>query len=230
MTRTTGGVRLVCVLACLFVSERVASAQSAGYVGVTGFADIRQFGSSTSGFYGSTGDFALDSTGVGGGVRIATFLHSRWSLELGVDLASRETVDVDDPVVILIYPPPPRRDLQASSSFVNASTMVGFHPPAMGRVRLGYRAGFSFVRATYKSNYGYPYPAPLSTPARAKVVPPATTFTQNTGALTLGFDAAIDLTSRFSIVPEIRALVFETPNDGSGVFLIRPGVGVRWKF
>jgi len=67
-------------------------------------------------------------------------------------------------------------------------------------------------------------------------VPPpqfgARTITQehNTGALALGFESAIDLTRRLAVVPEVRALVFSAPNNGPGVFLIRPGVGVRWKF
>jgi hypothetical protein len=107
-------------------------------------------------------------------------------------------------------------------------------------VRLGYRAGFSFVRAIYKSEYpGFAVPVeifgnvrPIEIPSPRIILPRTTTLTQkhNTGALTLGFDAAIDLTSRFSIVPEIRALVFSTPGSGPGVFLIRPGIGVRWKF
>ena len=60
----------------------------------------------------------------------------------------------------------------------------------------------------------------------------ATTLTQrhNAGALILGFDAAIDVTSRLALVPEIRALAFSTPGAGGGVFLIRPGIGVRWNF
>ena len=210
------------------------SAQPAGYVSGTAFADIRQFGSNQAVLLGGSEDGeSFDTTGVGGGLRIGTFLHPRWSLELGVDASSTETMVVQDQAVILIYPPVPPRERKSSSSFMNVSTMVGFHPAAMGRVRLGYRAGFSFVRATYKSDYSiYPYPLAelisgtnfppnLSGPrgsAIATILPRATTFTQkhNVGALTLGFEAAIDLASRFAIVPEVRALAFSAPGSGLG--------------
>jgi hypothetical protein len=49
-----------------------------------------------------------------------------------------------------------------------------------------------------------------------------------TGAI-LGFETAIAFGERVALVPEVRALAFSTNNVG-GVFLIRPGVGVRWRF
>jgi hypothetical protein len=58
------------------------------------------------------------------------------------------------------------------------------------------------------------------------------TLTQkhNAGGLLLGFEAAVALTSRLSLVPEVRALTFSTVNNGPAVFLIRPGIAVRWNF
>jgi hypothetical protein len=44
----------------------------------------------------------------------------------------------------------------------------------------------------------------------------------------LGFEAAIDLTSRFAVVPGVRTIIFS--NVGQSVFLIRPEVGARWAF
>jgi hypothetical protein len=228
-------------LVLLLMCSTPASAQDAGYVGGSVFADIREFGSTSAvPYYGN--QFSLDATGVGGGLRIGTFLHPRWSLELSAEAGSKTTVDLDDVVRILIFPPPPF-DFRASASFVTVTTSVGFHPPAMGRVRLGYRAGFSFVRGTYKSDYpGYVViPAGVFIRDAAGVtfptiVPPpqfsARTVTQehNAGALALGFESAIDVTQRVAVVPEVRALVFSAPNNGPGVFLIRPGVAVKWKF
>jgi hypothetical protein len=52
----------------------------------------------------------------------------------------------------------------------------------------------------------------------------------NAGAFALGVEAAIDLTPKLALVPEVRALVFSAPANGTTVFLIRPGVGVRWTF
>src|SRR5688572_22396696 len=142
-----------------------ASARDAGYVSGSVFADIREF-SNTSGvpFYGD--QFSLDATAIGGGLRIGTFLHPRWSLELSAETASKTTVDLDDAVRILIFPPP-RFDFRASAKFQTVTTSVAFHPPAVGRVRLGYRGGFSFVRGTYRSDYpgypGFPFPTAIFT-------------------------------------------------------------------
>jgi hypothetical protein len=231
-----------------------ASAQPAGYVTVSGFGDIRQISNSTTfSPYGSGADSSLDATGAGGGVRVGTFLHSRWSLELGLDVATKETIDIEDPFVILIYPPVPRTSRKSSTSFLNVSTTVGFHPPPIGRVRLGYRAGFAFVKGTYTSEYpiyvlptdffsgtgltGFDFGRGPSAGIGSFVFEavgsqraPTAMQTHNAGALTMAFDAAVDLTNRLSLVPEIRALAFSTPGAGAGVFLIRPGVGVRWNF
>jgi hypothetical protein len=51
-----------------------------------------------------------------------------------------------------------------------------------------------------------------------------------TGGTMLGFEAAFELGKRLAIVPEVRAVMFAQPSDGPGVFLIRPGVGLRWGF
>jgi hypothetical protein len=230
-------------LLLLLMCTTAGSAQDAGYVSGSVFADIREF-SNTSGvpYYGD--QFSLDATGIGGGLRIGTFLHPRWSLELSAETASKTTVDLDDAARILIFPPP-RFDFRASARFLTVTTSVGFHPPAVGRVRLGYRVGFSFIRGTYKSDYpgypGYPIPTAIFTVGTVgstlpTILPPpqfiTRTVTQehNAGALALGFESAIDLTRSVAAVPEVRALVFSAPNNGPGVFLIRPGVGVRWKF
>jgi hypothetical protein len=230
-------IALAIILAC--VCSRAASAQPAGYVAGSLFADIREFGSTSAvPYYGD--QFSLDATGIGGGIRVGTFLHPRWSLELSAEVASRTTTDLDDAVRILSIAPA-RFDFRASARFVTVATTVAFHPPKAGRVTLGYRAGFSFVRGTYKSDYpSYILATAIYTRDASGVIPTivpppiftAQTVTQehNTGALTMGFESAIDLTQRIDVVPEVRALVFSAPNNGPGVFLIRPGVGVRWTF
>ena len=226
-----------------------AAAQST-YIGATGFADVRQFGSTKNvPFYQD--DFSLDKTGGGGGLRIGTFVHPRWSIELSADVGTKATAEFEDPVQILIFPPPPPRVMKSSTSFTTVSTLIGFHPPNVGRVRLGYLAGFSFVRGTYKTDFpSYILPAggftwssvltgtlgrELSSLGFTSLPPPrftsfATTQKHNTGALTLGFEAAMAVTTSFSVVPEVRAHVFSGPNNGPGVFLIRPGLSARWTF
>jgi hypothetical protein len=256
MNRTARSLpTLAIAVGILIVLASSAAAQSPVYVTGGAFSDIRQFGSTNDTYYGDALDFSLDATGAGGGLRIGTFLHPRWSVELGLDVGTSTTVDAPDPYVILaIYAPfpLPYPDLKTSTSFLTVSTVVGFHPPPHGRVRLGYRGGFGFVRGTYKSDYpDYGVLAAFSrtTSTTLPTSPPVTRFdplptifpaprfqvstlTQNhlAGAVILGFEAAIDITSHLAIVPEIRALAFSTPNNGPGVFLVRPGVGVRWGF
>jgi hypothetical protein len=135
--------------------------------------------------------------------------------------------------------------LTASTRFVTVSTVFGFHPAAHGPVRLGYLGGLSFVRSTYKSDYpSYGVPVPLftvgsptgvgSVPVPVPLPPFVTVSTlsqqDNKLGIVLGFEAAIDLAEHLAVVPEIRALTFSAPGAGPRVFLIRPGVGVRWNF
>lgn len=224
------------LLILLFFSTG-AFAQDAGYVSGSVFADIRVF-SHTSGVPYYADQFSLDATGIGGGIRIGTFLHPRWSLELSAEFASRTSVDLGNDVRILTFPPLPL-DFRASTEFLTVTTTIGFHQPAVGRFRFGYRGGFSFVRGTYESDYQV-FPIAAEVPTRAAgltfptIVPPqfGQTVTQqhNSGALALAFESAIDLTRRVAVVPELRALVFSAPFSGPAVFLIRPGVAVRWKF
>jgi hypothetical protein len=233
-------VRAVLAVVCVLAGAATTAAQTAGYVGGSVFADVRLFGSSSGvPYYGD--QFSLDTTGVGGGLRVGTFLHPRWSLELAADTSSRATVDLNDTVRILVALPTPL-NFRASARFVTVATTVGFHQHAAGRVKLGYRAGFSFVRATYTSDYpSFVLPAEIFTragsgPAFPTILPPpqftTRTITQshNAGALVLGFESAIDLTRRVAVTPEVRAFLFSAPYNGPGIFLIRPGVAVKWNF
>ncbi len=234
-------MRVALGLVCLLVCASTAGAQTSGYIAGVVFADIRQFGS-TSGQSPFLADVSRDATAAGGGVRVATWVHPRWTLEIGAELATRTTATFSGPV-IAIFPPPRGLDFRASSSFINVTTMVGFHSPAGRRVRLGYLAGFSFVRATHKTELPFDalsyftFGAEIGTitglpttsiPSRSSssltLLSGSFASTQNSGALTLGIEAAIDLTSKIALVPELRASTW------SGVFLIRPSVGVRYSF
>lgn len=246
--RSSHAFRTMLVALGVLLSVRPASAQPAGYITGSGFTDIKRFSSTGEIGYLGGEDSSLDGTGAGGGLRIGTFLHPRLSLELAVDAGTRTQVEFPSPyaTILAIYPLVRFPKLTASTRFLTVSTLVGFHPPAHGRVRFGYLAGFSFVRSTYKSDYLVrilPATATLSSIsfATANVVAPviypppipsvsALTQTDNTNGAILGFEAAVDLTTHLAVVPEIRALTFARANGGPGVFLLRPGVGVRWSF
>jgi hypothetical protein len=221
-------------------------AQPAVYVSGAAFADIKQFDSvEYDPFVLASGDdFSLDATGLGGGIRVGTFLHPRWSLELAVDAGTRTTKELTNPYTILGSSSALRvPELSASTQFLTVSTVLGFHPAKRGRVHLGYLGGFSFVRGTHESalpdfrilttgtstsrtsGLGSLFPVtfpPIDFGSRTlKLV-------DNSAGGILGVEAAIDLTTRLAAVPGVRAVVFST--RGRGVFLIRPEVGVRWNF
>jgi hypothetical protein len=103
------------------------------------------------------------------------------------------------------------------------------------------------VRGVYKTDYpSYAYPVVLQSAAAVPVtvgiapspaiypppVPLVSTLTQTdfSGAAIVGFEAAIELTKQLAVVPEVRVLTFKSNSSGQGVFLARPGVGVRWSF
>lgn len=221
-----------------------AAAQSTVYVTGSAFADMKRFG--TNSFYGPTDHYSLDGTSPGGGLRVGTFLNDRWTLELAVDAGGRSRVDASYRYVAILAAAFPVRypKLTASTKFTAVSTILGYHPAPHARIRLGYMAGFSFIRGVYKTDYPYGVPGPLftittaelaATPIPAIYPPPPltiTTLTQtdNARGVILGFEAAIDVTKHFAVVPEVRALTFSAINNGPGVFLIRPGVGIRWGF
>jgi hypothetical protein len=237
-------------VALLSTTQPVA-AQSAVYVGAAGFADIKRFDSVEYDprVLASGDDFSLDATGAGGGVRVGTFLHPRWSLELAVDAGTRTKKAMANPYLPVLGAPASLRfpELAASTRFLTVSTIIGFHTAKAGRVQLGYLGGFSFVRGTYQSDLpsfiiapsavsfsGGPSTIPTSVSAIATAILPGpfttraiTRHDNSTGAV-FGFEAAIDLTRRIAAVPGIRALA--TSMTGQSVFLIRPEIGVRWSF
>jgi hypothetical protein len=253
----TDALKTLFVLGALCISVQAAFAQSAQpgtYVSATAFADVKLFGASGTAYYPYGAEPSLNTTGAGGGFRIGTFLHSKVSLEFAVDGGTRTRTTYQYPVPTLaIYPPPPAPQLRASTQFTTFTTVVGYHPAARGRVRLGYLAGLSFVRASYTSDLpGYILPAatfeqnrlsyipisldgsrgsPVSVSLTSPIyVPQPVTRRDLTGGTMLGFEAAFAFGKRVAVVPEVRAVMLEQPNDGPGVFLIRPGVGVRWGF
>src|SRR5437879_1109107 len=107
MTRSSARTLLLSLVFLLVA--RAAAAQSAVYVTATGFADIERFGSSNAVGYTLSGEsLSLDATAAGGGIRIGTFLHPKWSLELAIDDEAATKVTLRNQYSILaIYPPIP---------------------------------------------------------------------------------------------------------------------------
>ena len=226
------------------ITASAASAQTGFYVSGGAFADIREFGSfeSTGRLFRATDNSAIGS---GGWLRAGGWLHPRWTLELGIEASSTTQVETTDDVIIQIFPPPTGQfDLEATTKFTSATVAVGYHPPAMKKVRLGYLAGFGFIHARHTDEYldspsisiGSDFSFGLSGSIAGVPVTPALRFTevtrvttQNIGAFVLGFEAAFDVADHVAVVSELRASTFSSV-AGPGTFLLRPGVGVRWTF
>jgi hypothetical protein len=241
--------RCVITAFAILATASAASAQSGVYLSGATFADIRAFGS-----YDSNGTLFRttdnSATGIGGSLRVGTWLHPRFTIELGIDAASTTSVDTTGEIIIQIFPPPPKSefDLQSSTKYTSVAVVLGYHPPPVKRVRLGYLAGFAFVHERNLADYLDSPTASIGSDFSSSISftgssigdilgrPTAIRFTkaqrdtrQNSGALVLGFEAAVDVSTHLAIVPELRATTFSSVS-GPGVFLIRPGIGVRWSF
>ena len=237
----------------ILATASVAAAQPGVYLSGVAFADIKQFDSidySPYALIDGLGGSSFDGTAAGGGVRVGTFLHPLWTLELGVEAESRTTNPFTNPFEDLLaqFPSSLRiPEISSSSSFLTVNTVVGFHPATSGRIRLGYLGGFSFVRGTYRTTLPdfqilqgdlffdigeIGLGAFTSLGQRTLTFPNFPTATlqerDNAAGLILGFEAAISASTKISVVPGIRAIVFS--NGGQSVFLIRPELGVRWGF
>jgi hypothetical protein len=222
---------------CAFLFLAAASsarAQSSVYVGGSLFADLRRAS-------GSTGTLVLDGDTAGGGVRLGGFLAPRWSLELGVDVGGTTTGDLSNGDGIttqfingVAYPSLLISSDQHFSSRVAAtSVLVGYHPPARGRLRPGFRGGMSFMHThstvTVSTRYtlsGSTILPPSGVIGTTVLLPTPRPTTLNSVANEMAATVAAELAFAFfehaAVVPEVRAHGFASR------FVIRPGVSLRW--
>jgi hypothetical protein len=119
-------------------------------------------------------------------------------------------------------------DEQVITRVAATSVLVGYHPPARGRLRPGFRAGMSFMRSssTVTITSRYTSSDPRLIPI-AILPPPRTTTSMSIGndtAATVAGELAVALSERAALVPEMRAHGF------GGRFILRPGVALRWSF
>jgi hypothetical protein len=201
------------------------------YVGGDAFADVRR----VSGATGPT-TTKLDATTAGGGVRVGGFLAPRWSLELGVDVGgtaegnlsltngavTQSIGGLPSSVITLTI------DEHVTTLVAATSVLVGYHPPARGRLRPGFRAGMSFMRSssTVTLTQRYTSSDPRLFPISG--LPSPTTTTSMSVALdtaaTVAGELAVALSQRAALVPEMRTHAF------GGRFILRPSVALRWFF
>jgi len=228
-----------CLAAC--ACSHPAWAQTHTYVSGDLFADVRRISRVVSPLDSGTIDTSPpDSVTGGGGARIGAFFSPEWSLELGVD-AGRETSEtrtasIPLPAGLPLSLPTPRFDSRTSGRFVATSVLIGYHPGAPGRARAGFRGGLSIMRTdatftSFSSSIITPVISIGSPLAPPVILPPTVTVTTSEIArvaygmfATLAGEVAIDVSSHFAVVPEVRAHV------NTSTLLVRPGVAARWRW
>jgi hypothetical protein len=205
------------MIAALTAVQGTARAQGAmperAYVTAGAFVEIKRFS-------GDPTEAVLDATAAGGAVALGTHIGSHWDLQLGLDLtgftrtARPRTVTLQKETFTLTS--------VTENQAVSVATLLRYRGAALGRLRLGYLAGLSFVRLHRR----FHTEGSAGTPAG--LIPRPDEAVDYSAAPTVGLDARIALSRQLSIVPGIHACVFRFGND-SGL-LVRPRVGVRWTF
>lgn len=231
--------RIMCI-AGLLVGLQSATARAQPGIYVTGavFADLRRGSGVTS-----PDSTTLDTTTAGGGVRVGAFLATRWSLELGVDAgaptdattsissAGLAPASLGSPLDVLGTGPSivaVNFDQRVRTRVTATSILLGYHPPARGRLQAGFKGGMSFVQSnsTLTSTLGFRVTDPRLAPI---VLLPAPTTTTTTSvdrdiAATAVAELAIALSAHAAIIPEMRAFGF------GNQIILRPGACLRWSF
>ena len=231
----------VCLALCLCTGT--AGAQTRIYSSGDVFAEIARFSRVDSPDVLNFVQDASPDDGVtiGGGGRIGAYFSPAWSLEFGLDSGranvKERTQSIRPLLTVAIFPPVPLQyQSRSSSRFTASSVLLGYHPPARGRIQAGFRGGVSFMhtkRIFTTANTSLTYYTPVSTPG----IPPrladpmialvtAEYATVSNGlTATLATEAAVVLSEHFAFVPEMRAHA-----GGIGGILLRPGVAARWRW
>ena len=204
-------VRWVVILAVtILLTAHSVSAQPRLTVSGAVFADVKRFS-------GDTTSLPLDGTAFGGGVRIRSALAQQWTVELGLD-AGRTTTTTHN--LTSLPTAAPRQD-RTRNQLTATEAIVGFHPRASGRARLGYLGGVTFLHVVRKTDR-----------LRGTVEEAGSlhTMVDNVAAVSVGVEADLSLSRHLSVVPEVRALAFSLSGTGPSGFAIRPGLAMRWHF
>lgn len=124
-------------------------------------------------------------------------------------------------LTLVNFPPPTDFRVTSQLALMTLGTTAWYKQPAGGRTSLVYSAGASFLRSRQELEQTYSNPAALFLfPAGQR-----TTVVNYSAGVLLGFDARIEMTEHLELVPGIR---FHASR--SNLWLIRPGVGLAWKF
>lgn len=233
--------RIVLIAGLVTLTNAAAAlAQTSVYVVGDIFAEITRSSRTTvtPDEFGLSNTTPRDGVTAGGGGRVGAFFSPEWSLELGVDLgrtiSDAQTVSLRVPTGLVFPFPAQQIQSRTSSRFSATSVLVGYHPPARGRVHAGFRGGLSLMHtertftsaivsvSTVFSTLRPTAPVPIPT---ISVLSSEYTNTGNGLTATLAAETAIEASRHFAVVPEMRVHA-----GGLSGFVLRPGVALRWSF
>jgi hypothetical protein len=218
------------LLALLSVLSPAAVMAQPVYVGASLLADISRF--TTIDVDPST--FSNELTGggetLGFSLVVGTALGDRWGVELEFVRPAALEQSIERQVELLPpgIPVPPRPipifefEVRSSERHTTLTPAVWFRQPIGGRAELCYLGGVTFVRTAREQEVAFdPRLRGLSIPVTQEIV-------EHTVGPMVGLEGRIRMTSHLALTPGIR-LVAVTGGGRNG-WLIRPGVGVHFRF
>jgi hypothetical protein len=214
-------------LFCL-VSPAPALAQPA-YVGVSLVGEISRFTTVQIAPPSFVTTMTDGGETLGFGLTAGTALGERWGVELefvrpGV-LEQSSTQRF--PVVPVGIPVPPfpipivEYDFRAEQRHTTVTAAAWFRQPIGGRAELCYLGGIAFARMTQRNNVSVDPRLALIIPVTEKVI-------EHTVGPMVGLEARVRLTRQLALTPAIRLMAVAV--SGREGWLIRPGVGLQWRF
>jgi hypothetical protein len=215
-------------LALILLAALPARAQSP-YVGASVFADVVR----------SSGDESSDvgrGEALGGALRVGTSLGASWGVELEFTRSGEIEWHPDVTILTTLRIVPtlvpnlpdvaifPRPEITIESQLSALTTSVWWRQRVNRRLDLVYLGGVAFTRSNLESEVIYELP-PI--PRTGQALPTrlyASEFTDYDTGVSVGFEAAIAMTDKLRLVPGVRMLAIDSQ------WIIRPGVGMQWRF
>jgi len=181
---------------------------------------------------GSSAIAGVDGTAAGGGASVGAWLTPHISVRLemafpaGLESSVDENIGLPIPVTFPRGLIPPltitTEHFERTRTF---AALLAYHTERRHRVQLGYVGGAAFLVREMRQTVSSSFPGLIPIVIPPEISFPSvgfdSTFTNYGVTVEVGLDADIALSSRFSVVPQMRMLAF-----GGGLTL-RPGAAFR---
>lgn len=220
-------IRWPLVVLLSLLGRPVANAQPV-YVGVSLLADVSRFTTIEAEPSAFPSGLTGGGEAIGFSLVAGTALGERWGVELefvrpGVveqSIARQSerfppTIPLPRPVPIIEY------EIRSEERHTTLTPAAWFRQPIGDRAELRYLGGVAFVRRTREQQVA------LDPRVLALSIPVAQEIVEHTVGPMVGLEGSIRMTGHFALTPGIRLVAVTGGRNG---WLIRPGVGVQWRF